>query len=333
LTKGGRAFAALAAAACLALSGPRISASPAQLGAEIQRFEQMLASSISAAERHYALARLARLRQLTGNIALAASHWLEAAAIDPADEFALVSGAYALAAIGEWERALAAIQPLLAPGRGGPAALQARYLNATLMAWVGSDISALAALAADPEAAVLRPAIYYTLWWTEARDPVSFGGNAEVWRRRLIEGYPRSPEARIAAAEDSRGADSMPAISAIHSPLWLLLPGMPVGEHVGIPEGSALAELAGSPAPLQGGPPHEAHFPAYGQQTGLFRSEANARRHAEALREAGFPAALLRRQIDGADHWAVVVPTQDSARTAHELRIAGHDSFRVRLGQ
>jgi len=314
-----------------------------QLGAEIQALEQRLASNIPAAERHGILVRLARLRQLSGNVSIAANLWLEAAALNPTDDFSLVAGAYGLAAIGEWERAATIIQPLLASGRRGPAVIQARYLDATLRAWTISDISALIALANDPEAAVLRPIIFYTLWWTVSRDPATFGDNGEVWRQRLLTEYPRSPEARIVIPE---AAGASPTISAIHSPLWLLLPGVSAGTPLGIPEDSTLAELMRPLTLSQGTPPQAtpqivpqavqpppaaAPSPTHGQQTGLFRSETNARSQAESLQRAGFPTLVSRRMINGVEHWVVIVPSHDSSRTALELRGAGHDSFTVRL--
>jgi len=375
-----RRTAALTAAALLVFAGGGLYARAAgtgdgsgagQLGPEITRLEGILAGNIPAAERHAVLVRLARLRQLSGNVSVAADLWLQAAALNPADDFALVSGAYGLAAVGEWERALATIQPLLASGRRGPSALRARYLDATLRAWTASDISRLVALAADPEAAVMRPIIYYTLWWTESRDPVSFGGNAEVWRRRLLTEFPQSPEARIAVPEAS-GAS--PEFSAIHSPLWLLLPGgsadsvfaetpvparqpvpgtapVPVPPSgaplriVPLPPGSSApgspvpgTPVGGLPAPGPTPPPVAPQPPApvpaatHGRQTGLFRSETNARNQAESLRNAGFPAVLSRRIVNGAEHWAVVVPVFENAeRTARELSAAGYDSFTVRL--
>ena len=339
-TKARRVAGALFAVALSLVWENGLYAQAAQLGAEVQRLEQRLASDISVAERHAVLVHLARLRQLSGNVALAATHWLEAASLDPSDDFSLVAGAYCLAAIGECERALTVIRPLLASGRTGSSVIQARYLYATLRAWTASDISALVALAGDPEAAVMRPIIYYTLWWTEARDPVSFGGNAEMWRQRLLAAYPRSPEARIAVP------DASGTVSAIHSPLWLLLPGVPAGTPMGIPDGSTLADLL-RPAPPPVVPPQASPSPAmppplppqatptraptHGQQTGLFRSENNARNHAESLRRSGFNAVISHRLVNGVEHWAVIVPIGENAQTAHELRMAGYDSFTVRL--
>ena len=296
-----------------------------QLGAEVQNIERMLAGNIQAAERHGLLVRLAGLRQLSGDFSGAAANWLEAAAVNPADDFALVSGAYALAAIGEWERATLTIRPFLASAKGGPQAVRARYLDATIRAWTASDISALTALAADPEAVHIRPAVYYTLWWTEARDPATFTGNGERWRTRLLSEFPASPEARIAST-DSGGSGA--SIEAMHGPMWLLLPGLPAGTPLGVPEDSTLAGLvAGRPEAGASTAP-----PTHGQQTGLFRNEGNAKAHAETLTKSGFAAVILRRQSDGSDFWAVVVPTHNPTATAGELRAAGHDSFTVRLG-
>ena len=341
MTESRRAAWALIAAAFLFSAGGGLYAQSAgQLGAEIQALEQRLASNMPAAERHSALVRLARLRQLSGNIAVAGAHWLEAAALNPADEFALVSGAYCLAAIGEWEMALAVIQPLLAPGRTGPSALRARYLYATLRAWTAFDIFALISLASDPEAAALHPIIYYTLWWTESRDAVSFrgagGAGPETWRQRLLSQHPQSPEARIVAGT-AGGAFS---VSAVHSPLWLFLPGVPAVVALGVPEDSELAALVRGVAPQSVAPPPfqaaasqapAAAPPTQGQQTGLFRSETNARGQAEALRGIGFPVVVQRRVVDGAERWAVVVPAADPAGIAGELRTAGYNSFTVQL--
>jgi len=333
---------ALAAAVFLFAFGNGLQAQDAnaagQLVTEINQLEQRLASAMPPAERHGALVRLARLRQLSGNIAVAADLWLEAAALNPADDSALVAGAYSLAAIGEWERAFAVIQPLLDSGRRGPFVLQARYLDATLRAWTASDISALLTLAEDPEAAALRPMIYYTLWWTETRDPISFGGNAEFWRQRLLTEYPRSPEARIVIPE---AAGTVPSIGAIHSPMWLLLPGVPdappaiAGENVPqVPVPQAVVPQTVVPQTVipQTVVPQQQPSPRYGRQTGLFRNENNARNHAEALRRSGFSPLVTRRLLNGVEHWAVVVPiVGDPNRTASDLRRAGHDSFTVRL--
>ena len=175
---------------------------PSQFGTEILNLEQKLASSvISPFERYEALVRLARLKQLSGNIPGAAANWLDAATVNPNDDSALVSGAFCLTAIGEWERAYQAIQPLLASTRRGPAVLQAFYLDAYLKTMFSSNASPLAALAGDPGFASLRPTVYYTLWQVLTKNPnISGAGNADTWKMRLIAEYPGSPEALIAGS-------------------------------------------------------------------------------------------------------------------------------------
>ena len=321
---------------------------PGQLGAEIQALEQKLTPAASPAERYNALARLAKLRQLSGNIAEAAANWLDAAAANPQDEAALVSGAYCLAAIGEWEKAAAALRPLLASGRTGSAISQAWFLDACLRAWSAGDASALTALAAHHDFAAMRPLIYYTLWQTLARNPGAGtgapAGGAESWRSRLLAEFPQSPEARAIGS----GNKDSPIVSAVQSPLWQLLPGKataaaspsvavtkPVTPAPAAPTASTSpAPIAPKPvAPTSAAPVSVTASPASGVvlQTGLFSREANARVQSEALREAGFTASISRKLVNGAEHWAVTVPAGPSqSKTIADLKKAGFDSFPVK---
>ena len=307
-----------------------------KLGAEIQSLEQKLSQTgISAAERRDALMRLARLRQLSGDIAGAAVNWLDAAEAGPGDINALVSGAYCLAAIGEWETAASTLRPLLATSWREPAMLQARYLDACLRTWMNADASGLTVLAADPEFATLHPMIYYTLWRSIVRNPGIGAGDAELWKSRLLAEFPKSPEARVAASETTGTA---PVISAVQSPVWLLMPGtsgssIPVKPSV-VP---AMPAAPGKPAaPAASAVPTTApaagNSPAVVIQTGVFGKEANARALAEALRKAGFTATVSRKQVNGVEHWAVTVPPgQDSNKTLQDLKKAGFvDSFPVK---
>jgi cell division septation protein DedD len=311
-----------------------------QLGTEIQNIEQRLSiAGISSAERHDALVRLAQLRQLSGNIATAADNWFEAAAADPDDDTARVSGAYCLAAIGEWEKAASALLPLLASGKGGPSTLQAHFLSAFLKIRNSSDASTLAAFAEDSEFVSLRPMIYYTLWQTITRNPdISGAADAETWKSRLLAEFPQSPEARAGYANKQKDA---PSISAIQSPLWLLLPGTgfsTVAKVTPATPPATITPTVPTPAPS---PPVTAKpvtpmpppaVSAVVLQTGLFSKEANARTHIEALRKAGFSASMSRKLVNGTEHWAVTVPTgQDSKKTTADLKKAGFDSFPVQL--
>jgi cell division septation protein DedD len=332
---------------------------PGQLGAEIQSLEQKLSSAdISPVERHDALTRLARLRQLSGNIAGAATNWLEAATINPGDDSALIAAAYCLTAIGEWERASSAIRPLLASGRWGPLTLEARYLDACLKSWssvndtkgaaTNGDASALADLAGNPEFISLRPLIYYTLWQTMTRNPdIQGAGNAEQWKSRLLAEFPNSPEARV--INPGKAGTSI-SVSAVQSPLWLLLPGTtgsalaqppkpagpvrtPVSTHNVTPAAPPVTTpvAPASPPVKTPAPGVENTASTIVLQTGVFGKEANARAKSEALQKAGFPAIVSRKLINGAEHWAVTVPAgQDAKKTMQELKKAGFDSFPVK---
>jgi hypothetical protein len=294
-------------------------------GTELQNIEKILTRpGISALERRDALIRLARLRQLSGDIEGAAKSWLDAAKVEPvkdgtavntSGDTALVAGAFCLASMGEWEASAAALGPLLASGRQGPATWQARYLDACLGAWNSGDSSALISLANNPEYAGLRPVIYYTLWKTAAGNsgPIE----AETWKTRLLVEFPHSPESRIAVSENG----GTPAtISARPSPLWLLLPGRGSFALEALPAApSGVAAPQSPPAP-----------DAKGLQTGLFSSEANARVHMQRLTSAGFSPSLGHRMVNGVEYWTVTVPAgQNSNRTIMELKNAGFESFPV----
>jgi cell division septation protein DedD len=301
---------------------------PGELGAEIQRLERQLSSGMPAgtsAERHGILLRLARLRQLSGDIAGAAAIWLEAARIDPTDDTARVAGAYCLAAIGEWEKATLQLQPVLISGRRGAAVLQGFYLDACLRAWIAGDLSPLVSLSTNPDFASLRPIIYYTLWRVITRNPGStVAGSAELWKSRLLAEFPNSLEARTAAVET---AGDSSGISIVQGPIWLLFPGN-AGSTPALPSLPITPSNPVTVAPFGGGPV---------LQTGAFSTEANANTQAEALRKAGFTAAVIRKQAaakdgaSGAELWAVIVPAgPDSAKTQQDLKRAGFDSFPVR---
>jgi cell division septation protein DedD len=297
--------------------------SPWQFGTEILNLEQKLASpNISASERYNALVRLARLKQLSGNISGAAANWLDAAGVNPNDDSAVVAGAYCLTVIGEWERAYQAIQPLVASTRRSPAVLQAFYLDAYLKTWFFANASPLAALAGNPEFAPLRPVVYYTLWQILAGNPnISGAGNADSWKTRLISEYPGSPEALIASGNGS------PSVSAVQSPMWLLFPGAPVSGP------GNQARPPASTVPSASAPPAQPAQNVSGAllQTGVFSREANARAQAEALRKAGFTAAITRKPVNGAERWAVTVPAgQNPNKTMQDLKKAGFDSFPVK---
>jgi cell division septation protein DedD len=317
------------------------------------------------ASRQEALMRLARLQQLSGDMEAGAKTWLAAAAVQPGSppaDTALVSAGYCLAAMGEWEKASTAIAPLLR--ENGPASVRARYLEACARAWTVADASGLCSLAQNPQFRELRSAIYYTLWkfagvYPETPD----AGTADEWKSRLLTEFPHSPEARIAASEPLIGAKPSLHWLALPAPGgWQLstttggavqgAPQTPVPPPATVlpPVSSAPAQSSVSPVPSQppaspapaqspAPPPvtvlHPAS-PAPAQpapasrvlQTGLFGVESNAKNQIEQLHKAGFPAAIIRRTVNGKEMWAVTVPTGSNInKTIEDLKKAGFDSF------
>jgi tetratricopeptide (TPR) repeat protein len=250
------------------------------------------------AEKYEALLRLARLFQLSGNPERAAAAWIEAAnaAPDGRDDRALLEGCRILIALGEYEKAGEGIRAALASGREK---IRAGYLAALYNAFRGDD-SALIRMAGDPDFAPYRSEIYYTLWKISG---------ARHWKTRLLEEFPQSPEAMIAA-----GAEGVsPAITA-H---WLLFPGR---------ESAALAAPPPPAAASGGQTPETGAF----LQTGLYGKEENALSMVERLKKAGFDAGLRRRTVNGAGYWAAAVPPgPDMNGTIRLLKEAGFESFPV----
>ena len=181
------------------------------LEAEIQNMEKAAArQGITPAEKHDALVRLARLRQLSGDIESAAKNWLEAAAAIPGtvDDEALLSCAYCLAAMGEWDRALTALEPIVSK------LPRARFLDLSIKAIRSGDTSHLAAIAEHPNYYEIKTEIIFVLW------KVSRGDSGERWRQRLVTEYPQTPEGQLASGLSSS------SISIRPSPFWLFAGGL-----------------------------------------------------------------------------------------------------------
>jgi len=325
------AFLLFSAAAIFAQAGT-------SLEAEIQSIEGAVAKQgISAVERHDALVRLARLRQLSGDIEGAAKNWLEAAAAIPGsvDDEALLSCAYCLAAMGEWDRARAAIAPLLSKSQ------RARFLDISIQAINTGNTSTLVSIANNSEYSQLKSEIYFMLW------KMSRGENAENWRRRLAAEFPQTPEGRLALGGTS-------AVVMRQSPLWLFLGGLDSLPLVETPRPSSQATAPVTPTPPQPqaaaapqattpqppvSPPPVAQTTPQPQvtpptptqtvrlQTGVFSRRANADTQMANLRKAGFTPSLEQR----GEMWAVTVPSgTDQARTIRDLKTAGFDSFPIK---
>jgi len=324
----------------------------ASLETEIQNMERTIArQSITPAEKHAALVRLAQLRQLTGNIEGAARNWLEAAGAIPGrvDDSALLSCAYCLAAMGEWDRASTALEPLV------PKYYRARFLDLSIKAIKTGDVSQLISIVDNPEYVQMRAEILFVLW------KISAANTAGLWRQRLITEFPQTPEGRLAAGES-------PSIVMNPSPFWLFAGGLdslplasqPVSQNAAqlpaqnaaqLPAQNAAQNAAASPRQQQAAPaavPQTASTPPATSntqaaptpnttqstarlQTGVFSRQANAQTHVTNLRNAGFSPSIETRVINGNEMWAVTVPTgEDQNRTMTALRAAGFDSFLIK---
>jgi hypothetical protein len=321
------------------------------LASEIHSIENIITlinAEANPESRQEAMIRLARLQQLSGDNEAAAHTWLAAAAVPqgPHTNTALVSAAYNLAAMGDWEKASAVISPVLQENRDRHNVLRARYLEACAKAWNGTDASGLRSLALSPDYRELHSVLYYTLWKLSRINPEMPGaGSADEWINRLFNEFPHSPEARIAASESRTPAQSSTntasAISAKPSPHWLLLPGID-GFSLAPPEPAITqaAQPVQTPAPQQIQQPVQAPAqpaqqpvqtpiqPSRLLQTGLFSVESNAINQKNQLEKAGFPAAILRRTVNNRDLWAVTVPGGTNInQTIENLKKAGFDSF------
>jgi tetratricopeptide (TPR) repeat protein len=299
------------------------------LEVEIKNIEASVSKQgISAVERHDALVRLARLRQLSGDIEGAAKNWFEAAAAIPGkvDNDALLSCAYCLAAMGEWDRAATALDPLLSKSP------RARFLNTVINAIKTGDLSALGSLADNPEYSGLKVEILFVLW------KLTQGDLSERWRQRLInEEFNQTPEGILAAGKSSAvikpspfwlfagGLDSLPVLASEK-------PTETTAAQVTTPPQSASAAQSATAAQTatvtQATPPVSATVKL---QTGIFGREANAQAQAAKLRQAGFSPSIEQRIVNGNEMWAVIVSAATDQKSAiSELREAGFESFPVK---
>jgi len=265
---------------------------------------------ISAVERHDALVRLARLRQLSGDIEGAARNWFEAAAAIPGkvDDDALLSCAYCLAAMGEWDRAITALEPLLLKSQ------RARFLDTVIKAIKTGDLSALGSLADNPEYSGLKVEILFVLW------KLTQGDSSERWRQRLTnEEFKQTPEGILATGK--------PSAVIKPSPFWFFaggldsLPILASEKQSGTTTAQTTTTVQATPSVSQ----------AAKLQIGIFGREANAQAQATKLRQAGFSPSIEQRIVNGNEMWVVTVSAgTDQVRTIKELRESGFESFPVK---
>ena len=272
---------------------------------EIQNIEREVSrQGASPVQRHAALVRLARLRQLSGDIEGAARNWLEAAGSIPGsvDDDALLACAYCLAAMGEWERAAVALEPLVSKN------IRAFFLDTGIKAIQSADTSSLENAADNPAYSEIKHEILFLLW------KISRNAPAEMWRRRLASEFPQTPEGRLAMKNEQT--------AMAPSPFWFF-----VSSFDSLPQLAESRELEPAVRRIENREQTIVTQNSVRVQTGVFSQEANAQAQAANLRRAGFSPAIEQR----GDRWAVTVPAgQDSSLTISDLKAAGFDSFLIR---
>lgn len=286
------------------------------LESEIQNIEKTInKQGISAVERHDALVSLAYLRQLSGDIEGAAKNWLEAAGAIPGqvDDDALLACTYCLVAMGEWERAGAALEPLL------PKMRRARFLDTGIKAIQSGNVSTLVSLAGDSDYSQMKSEVYFLLWKL-SKEP-------EQWRQKLLTEYPGSPEGRMAAGDATVKTSSF----------WLFVDKMDLIESEArassasvtpVPQSSPAVTVVPQSSSAVDPVPQANLSSGVKLQTGIYSKEENAQAQASGLRKAGFSPSIEKRDNE---MWVVTVPSgTDQNRTIKELKAAGFDSFPLR---
>jgi hypothetical protein len=319
-------FVLMIASACVFGRQSVFAQTGVSLDAEIKNMEKTVnKQGVSPSQKHETLVRLARLKQLSGDIEGAAKNWFEAAAAIPGsvDDDALLACAGCLAAMGEWDRASAALEPLVSKIQ------RARFLDTVIKAIQSGDELPLAALAANPQFSQMKSEIYFMLW------KISKGQAAESWRGKLLAEFPQSPEGRLAAGESS------PVIVVHPTPFWFFAGGLDslslTAETVTTRQNTAQKPASTESTPVQKSTqvvsqttaPAQTTIPAKGPklQTGKYAIQANADKQMDKLRLAGFTPFMEKRD----EYWFVMVPAgTDQGRTISELRKAGFDSFPVK---
>ena len=301
------------------------------LSSEISRLEK---SSLTSAplDSYNSFITLARLYRLSGNSEAALKSYEGALELFPDDGRSLFEQGQLLISLGEYEKAAGLVFRMMGKNLEKEFYLKARYLFALLEAYRSGNHSEMALLAEDHDFYEYRSVIYYTLWQLSKH---------ASWLSRLKAEFPKGPEARI--AEDF--------LVLSPTPHWLLFPGR---ENVALtssvkPTAAAAAQsppvastpvAASTPAALQTSTPasqvnSQANSQTNSQgtllQTGLFSNSTNAQVFADRLKKAGFAGEIIRRQVNGADRWAVtVLAGSDTNAMIKRLKDAGFDSFPIR---
>ena len=273
---------------------PPLFAQSFQLTEEIENLEKL--TRIPEQKRE-AYIQLAQLHHLSGNREKALESWIAASYADPdkRDIEALLEAVKLWISMGDYDKAGAELKAVLLSNCEQKILESALYLSAQLNAFKKGDGDDLKQLVNIPLYKDLQSRMFYTLWKIT---------QDSSWRTRLLNAYPKSPEAEI--------SEGKAGIAAAVTPQWLFFP--------------LREDLASTPALAS-------IVPAFQDavlQTGLFSREENARTMADRLIKAGFWPEITCRTVNGNEYWTVMVSAgSDVNQTIRELKNAGFESFPV----
>lgn len=307
----GSALFSVCAGSVFAQTGAASGSAPAgvqtvSLDAELTSIRAVLSrQKISGKERHDALARLARVQMLSGDIEGAAATWEEAAYAETGkrDDAALMENTACLMSMGEWEKADANIKLVLLTGRDDRKSyIKAKFLGAQIEAFRSGNPIILDGYLNDDDFAQERAVIYYTLWKITG---------ADEYKNRLVIEYPESPETKALLVD----AGLNTGVSVFPGAMWLLpSQARPLTVSKMMQSPQFTLETATPPA----------------VQTGLFATRDSALAQQSDLNGKGFSAAVSVRQANGYDYWAVTVPAgSDLNQTVLKLKTAGYETLPV----
>lgn len=273
-----------------------------------------LAGLATAREKGELLSAFADYEERSGLFESAASRYLQAAEIGErqgAEYFSLcLDAARCYMYMNEAEKANALIQRTLLSCFDSSVLFRARFYSACVRL-SGKDLDGaleqIRLYLSIEGFAPYFPQMLFILW--------RVAGDTEAGSR-LISSYPSSDEAAIARGE----------ASVLPRAFWYFMPSVrkpnaaqaEAGEPLALAAGSAASEGASQ---VSGG---------IWQQTGFFRSRANAEAQAQELIKAGFRVFIREeRRSSGNVFFSVLIPEDEAGNTAIRLRESGFESYLV----
>ena len=263
-----------------------------------------------AQEKRELLAAFADFEEGAGLYESAAAHYAQAAEIGGADSqyFGLcLDAARCFMYLNEGQKAIALIEKTLAYCFDSATLFRARFYAAcTRLSGeaAGQAIAQLRAYLSIEGFAPFLPQMLFILWYA--------AGDANAGAR-LAASYPSSAEAAIVRGE----------ASVLPRAFWYL---MPTGRK---PKNEGLGTTTAAAGPSSGKAASQSVAGRW-QQTGFFRSRANAEVQSEELSKAGFRVFIREeRRPSGEVFFSVLIPEDEAGRTAIRLKENGFEGYLV----